>query len=192
VISFDQIGLFIESHPITAPLIVLVFRFIGAIVPPIPSAAVAFASLLVMPWWEALLVNLIGSDLGAAAAFLIARRFREPVVVKFVALKQVLAWQEKVSQAKQLMAFAGLRAATLMAFDFVSYAAGLSALPFRIFIVATLIVDIPINIAFFYFGGIVFQYSMYLFAALCATFLLFSLWLQKNYGKVQARPTLPL
>ena len=47
-------------------------------------------------------------------------------------------------------------------FDFVSYAAGLTNMPFRTFIMVSLMIDIPKDIVFFYFGGIVLKYSIYL------------------------------
>lgn len=161
----------IENFPYLAPLVIIVFRFIGVVLAPLPGAPIAFASMAVLPWYEAWAWNFIGAESGAITAFLIARKFREPVVTRFAPLEKVHQWQEKVSQKKQLWAFTGLRAVSLVAFDFVSYAAGLTKLPLWIFITATLVIDIPAGFLFFYFGGLAVKYSMFIFAVFVVIFM---------------------
>ncbi len=176
----------IQDYPYFAPLIVIIFRFIGVVAAPLPGAPIAFASMAILPWPQALLYNFIGAELGAVAAFLIARRFREPVVARFASLNKIHAWQEKVSKSRQLWTFTGLRAASLIAFDFISYAAGLTKLPFRTFLLATLIIDIPANFMFFYFGGLAVSFSVFLFGAFAVIFMVgLALWNRKRVqGKI--------
>lgn len=71
---------------------------------------------------------------------------------------------------KQFIGFVGLRFISITAFDFVSYAAGLTKLPFGVFLTASLTVDIPASLAFFYFGGLAIQYSFYLWGAFVILF----------------------
>lgn len=82
----------IESFPYFAPVIVIVFRFIGVVLAPLPGAPVSFASIAFLPWHEAWLYNFIGAELGSICAFLIARRFRESVVARFASLQHVHEW----------------------------------------------------------------------------------------------------
>src|SRR3989344_581439 len=165
-----MVGL-IEQYPYAAPLIVIVFRFIGVVLAPLPGAPIAFASMAILPWPQALLYNFIGVELGAITAFFLARKFREPVVARFASLGKIHEWQEKVSRRKQLWAFTGLRPVSLVAFDFVSYAAGLTKLSFWTFLAATLIIDIPANFMFFYFGGLAVSFSVFLFGVFTIIFI---------------------
>lgn len=167
----NQVVDFIKIYPVAAPLVIIFFRFIGIVLAPLPGAPISFASIAVLPWWEAWIYNLIGAEFGVITAFLIARKFREPVVARFAPLQKVHKWQDKISQKNQFWAFVGLRLAALVAFDFVSYAAGLSKLRFISFLLACLLIDVPSSFLFFFFGGIAFQYSIYLFIGLIVSFL---------------------
>lgn len=152
----------IQYSPYLAPVIIIIFRFLGVVLAPLPGAPVSFASMALLPWYEAWTYNFIGAELGSITAFLIARRFREPVVAHFAPLNQVHQWQEKVSKRKQFWAFTGLRAVSIVAFDFVSYAAGLTKLSFWTFLTASLLIDIPVGFSFFYLGGLAVKYSILL------------------------------
>lgn len=127
--------------------------------------------MVILPWYEAWVWNFIGAESGAIAAFLIARKFREPVVARFAPLERIHQWQDKVSQRRQFWSFTGLRAASLIAFDFVSYAAGLTRLSFRTFVIATFLIDIPAGFLFFYFGGLAVKYSIFLLAVFAVIFM---------------------
>ena len=90
----------IEKFPYLAPLVIIVFRFLGVVLAPLPGAPIAFASIAVLPWYEAFIWNFIGIESGAIVAFLIARKFREPVVAYFVLLKKLHQWKDKISHKK--------------------------------------------------------------------------------------------
>src|SRR3989344_1035201 len=133
---------FIKVYPAAAPVIIIFFRFIGIVLAPLPGAPISFASIAVLPWWEAWIYNFIGAELGVITAFWIARKFRERVVARFAPLQKVHEWQDKISEKKQFWAFVGLRLTALVAFDFITYAAGLSKLRFAPFLLACLLIDI--------------------------------------------------
>lgn len=167
----EQTAYLIQNYPLFAPLTIVFFRFIGVVLAPLPGSPTAFASMALLPWPEAFLYNFIGSELGAIVAFAIARRFREPVVEYVAPLKKVHEWQDKISGKGQFWGFVGLRVLSVTAFDFVSYAAGLSKLSFRTFLFASLLVDVPVSLLFFYLGGLAVEYSVFLFAAFTAIFV---------------------
>ncbi len=168
----EQTAYLIRSYPLFAPLIIMFFRFIGVVLAPLPGSPTAFASMALLPWREAFMYNFIGSELGSVAAFFIARHFREPVVEYVAPFKKVREWQNKISEKRQFWGFAGLRVISVTAFDFVSYAAGLSKLSFRTFLVASLLVDIPVSLLFFYLGGLAVGYSVFLFAVFSVIFII--------------------
>ncbi len=173
---------FISRHPMTAPLTIIIGRFLGIVIAPLPGMPIAFASLAVLPWQEAWLYNLIGSDLGAFAAFMIARTFREPVAARFTGLRDLHVWEAAIAPRRKFFGFLALRVLAASALDFFSYAAGLSKVSFRIFAFATVLVDVPITFAFFYFGGMAMRFGTYIFFGFMAAFILASGFIARYYG----------
>ena len=170
---------YVETHAAAAPITIILLRAATNILAPLPGSPIAFASLAVLPWWQAWLYNLAGIQLGTVIAFFIARKFREPVVARFVSLRDIHAWQERVSKQKQFWGFAGLRLVAILAYDFVSYAAGLSKLPFLLFFGASLLVDVPLTLIFFYLGGVAYRYGAYLMVGVVVMFLV-GAWIFKR------------
>ncbi len=160
--TFGFVEKIIGKYPYAAPLVIVVSKFFTALFAPLPGAPIAIASLTFLPWWKAALYNFIGSEIGVVCAFFIARRFREQVVAYVAPLKKIHEWQDAVSRRKQFWTFVAFRIFSQAAFDVVAYAAGLTKIPFRIFLAAILLIDAPIHIAFFYFGGLAIRYSIYL------------------------------
>lgn len=175
----------VKDQPALAFAIVVFARFLAIVVAPLPGQPVAFTSLAVMPWWEAWLANLIGADVGAIVAFLIARKFREPLVERFAGLKKIHAFEDSLSRRNKFWGFVGLRIAAAAALDFFSYAAGLSKISFGVFAFVTVLVDIPITFAFFYLGGIAAQYGMYVMIGFMAIFMIASaIMAMRQKGKI--------
>lgn len=168
----------INRYPFTAPLTIIIFRFLGVVIAPLPGLPVAFASMTLLPWWEAWVYNMAGTMSGAIVAFYIARIYRERVVTYIAPLQKVHEWQDQISQKKQWWTFVALRLVSLSMFDFVAYAAGLSKVSFATYVSTLLMIDIPISLAFFYFGGIAIKYSLYLFVGFALVFALFLCWSQ--------------
>lgn len=156
----------IEEFPYLAPFIVIVFRFLAVVLAPLPGGAVSLASVAILPWYEAMLWNFLGASIGAITAFSIARKFREPAVKRFAPLEKVHQWQDRISHKKQFWGFMGLRLASTVAFDFVSYAAGLSKITFRTFLISILLIDLPVNLLFFYSAGQAIKYGVFILISL--------------------------
>lgn len=164
----------VAANPMYAFFIVAFARFLAIVIAPLPGQPVAFMSMAVMPWWQAWAANFIGADVGAIVAFLIARKFREPVAARFTGLTNLHKFEEALSGRMRFWGFLGLRFAAAGALDFFSYAAGLTKIPFSTFLLATLLADIPISFAFFYFGGMAAQYGVYIMLGFIALFMIAS------------------
>jgi uncharacterized membrane protein YdjX (TVP38/TMEM64 family) len=165
----------IAQYPAFAPLVIILGRFFGIVLAPLPGAPVAFASVALLPWQAAWLYNLIGVELGSMCAFWIARKWREPIAAKFAPVQNLHAWQEKISERRQFWGFVALRSMAAVVVDFLSYAAGLSKIPFRTFALASVSVDALVSIPFFYLGSVAFSYGIYVavgFAVLFAALFL--------------------
>lgn len=160
---FGLIKKFISLHPVSAPIVVIFFRFIGVVLAPLPGSPVGLASIAVLPWWQAWIYNLIGVMSGAIVAFLISRKFRERAVGRFASLREVHKWQEKIPKHRQFWTITFFRFTSIFAFDFVSYAMGLTRISFRMFLFTSLIAEIPWSFTLYYLGGASVRYSIYLF-----------------------------
>lgn len=173
--AFPHVQTFVASiivrYPYLAPLVIIVFRFIGMVFAPLPGAPVSLASMVLLPWELAFLYNFIGTTIGMITAFLIARYYREAAVARLVSLQKIHQWQERISHRTQFAAFVALRLSTLVVSDFVSYAAGLSKLPFSRFLLAALLVDVPASLLFFYVGGQAIQYAFALLGGFTILFI---------------------
>lgn len=156
----------IERFPYFAPVIIVVFRFLAVVLAPLPGGAVSLASVAILPWYEAMVWNFLGASIGAITAFSIARKFREPAVKRFAPLEKVHQWQDRISHKRKFWGFMGLRLVSTVAFDFVSYAAGLTKISFRTFIISILIIDLPVNVLFFYSAGQAIKYGVVILVAL--------------------------
>jgi uncharacterized membrane protein YdjX (TVP38/TMEM64 family) len=152
-----QISDFILQYPVFAPVLLVLWRILGIVIPPIPGGAVSLALIPVLGWLPSYIYAVIGVTVGSSIAFWLARWWREPLVARFVPLQQLHAWQQALSEKQALWSFIGIRFATGPILDFVSYAAGLTRLPYRTFLVATLLSELP-QMATFYFGEAVYRY----------------------------------
>lgn len=145
----DPITKFTLEHPLLAPLILIAWRFLGVVIPPIPAGILAFALIPVVGWFWVFLYSEIGLLLGATVAFFLARRFREPVVKRIVPLQEISKWEEKVSEGTQLWTFLLIRLTTGPVMDVISYLAGLTKLRFGVFFLATFLSLLPSAITYY-------------------------------------------
>lgn len=147
----EQLTQFVLDHPILAPFLLIVWRILSIVIPPIPGGIVSIALIPVVGWFWSYTYGLIGVIIGTSLAFFIARKYREPVVKKFFPLQQLHKWEGKLSRKTEFMAFLGLRLTTGPLLDFMSYVAGLSKISYNKFILATVLSELPQ--AFIYFLG---------------------------------------
>ena len=132
------------------PVAVIGSMVVAILVSPIPSAPIALsAGAIYGHFWGALYV-LIGSEIGAIAAFTIARFLGHDVLHKWFGdqLNRGLAGSQNFLMgtvfASRLMPF--------ISFDIVSYAAGLTSLSFWRFAIATMAGIIPASFLLAHFG----------------------------------------
>ena len=151
----SEITTFTVNHPVLAPIIIIVWRFIGVVIPPIPGGVLSFALIPVLGWFWSFVYSTIGLLLGAIVAFFLARKYREPLLKRLMPLQELQQWEEKHSGVTQLWGFIILRMITEPVMDFVSYLAGLSKLRFRTFFIATFISLLP-SVVSYYAGAAVY------------------------------------
>jgi uncharacterized membrane protein YdjX (TVP38/TMEM64 family) len=137
-----QIRDYLRSLGVWGPVVSLVLMLAQAVVAPIPGVLIAMANGLAYGTFWGGVLTLAGQTLAASACFVIARRFGRSLVER-------IAGDINNGEAGQLMAkwgAAGIVASRLIpgfSFDLISYGAGLTAMPFRRFIIATVIGSAP-------------------------------------------------
>jgi uncharacterized membrane protein YdjX (TVP38/TMEM64 family) len=133
------------------PFALIGLMVLAVVVSPIPSVPVALAAgALYGHAWGTLYV-VLGLELGALAAFGISR------LAGHVVLRHLAGRRISVNFAGSQNALMGLvffnRLLPLISFDLISYLAGLTALSWWRFAVATLAGIVPVNFLIVHFGG---------------------------------------
>lgn len=149
-----------EKYPLVGPLIVIGWRILSIIIPPLPGGLVSIALIPVFGWWRSFVYAAIAILIGTSLSFFLARRYREPFVKKFVPLKQLHEWQGKISERKQFWSFVAIRFTTGSIMDYISYIAGLSKISFRNFFLGTA-VSLSSELVLYYIGERAYKYSAY-------------------------------
>lgn len=133
------------------PLAVVALMVVAILASPIPSAPIALAAgALYGHAWGTLYV-LLGAEIGALAAFGIARLAGYEVLRRWFGERLSLGWLGSQNALMGLV-FAS-RLLPFISFDIVSYAAGLTALSWWRFAVATLAGIVPASFVLAHFGA---------------------------------------
>ena len=138
----QQIGDYLRSFGVWGPVISLLMMVGQAIIAPIPGALVVFANGLAFGTFQGTLLSVVGQTLAAMVCFWIARVLgRGPVeaMVGRFGLDSLDRWFGRWGALSIVL----LRLVPGVAFDGVSYGAGLLRIRFRTFVIATVIGVLP-------------------------------------------------
>ncbi len=133
------------------PAIVILLMVVAVVASPIPSAPIALAAGAAYGHTNGTIYIVIGAETGALVAFGLARFLGRGAVLKWFGDKAdagLLGSQNALTATVFLS-----RLMPFISFDLVSYAAGLSALHFWRFALATLAGIIPASFLLAHFGG---------------------------------------
>jgi len=133
------------------PLVVVGLMVLAILVSPIPSAPIALAAgALYGHAWGTLYV-LLGAEIGALAAFGIARLVGHDVLRGWLGERLSLGWLGSQNALMGLVLVS--RLLPFVSFDVISYAAGLTVLSWWRFAVATLAGIVPASFLLAHFGS---------------------------------------
>lgn len=141
----------IESLGLWGPLAVVALMTVAILVSPLPSAPVALASGAVYGHFWGTVYVLAGSEIGAVAAFLIARFLGYEALHRRFGDR--LSFGLAGSQNALMATVFVTRLLPFLSFDLVSYAAGLTVLSLWRFVVATLAGILPASFVLAHFGS---------------------------------------
>ena len=146
----EDLRLWIEASGLLGPALVVALMTIAIVASPIPSAPIALAAGAAYGHTFGTILVVLGAELGAITAFLLARGLGRPFVERHVGKKLSMGFLG--SQNTLMFLVFGSRLLPFLSFDMISYAAGLSKLHFWRFSVATLAGIIPASFLLAHLG----------------------------------------
>lgn len=172
----------IENAGVWAPLVYVGLKAATYVVAPLSGTPVKLAGGALFGFWDGAALVLVGDMIGASLNFWIARLFRDRGISRLAgkkAIKQIDDVTEHVGGWRALLAG---RLFLSSLYDFISYAAGLSNLPFRQFFWVSLLAGIPSTLSAAWLGDAAvtnkpFLYGLFAFSAIM---LLAVLYLQRR------------
>ena len=145
----EHIQSLVEGAGILAPAVYLALLVVQAVVAPLPAPAVAMAGGYTFGTLEGFLLTWSGALLGGVLSFGISRLFGRGFVASNARMERL---DRYVEQHGAILVFV-LRLIPLVSFDAISYASGLSGMPFGKFLLATAFGMAPGTFVFVYLGG---------------------------------------
>lgn len=150
-LDIEAIKAYILSFGLLAPFVSFLLMVFQAILAPLPAFLITFANAALFGWMYGALLSWSSAMVGALLCFYIAKFLGREVVEKLtskIALKSVDAFFEKHGVYAILIA----RLLPFISFDIVSYAAGLTRMSLRSFLIATGLGQLPATLIYSYAG----------------------------------------
>lgn len=143
---------YIRGFGVYAVIVSFLLMILQALLSPIPAFFITLANAMIWGWAKGALLSWSSAMAGAAVCFVIARVLGRDVVKKFATEGALVAIEDFFKKyGKHAIIVA--RLLPFIPFDIVSYAAGLTAMDFLSFFVATGIGQLPATIVYSYAGG---------------------------------------
>lgn len=137
-LNSDEFKNFVNSvHPF-GPLIIIIYIALTQILAPLPGSPGVVVSFAVFGWTQTRIYTYLGSLLSAIVSFYIARKLGREWVRK-LAGKKALKEIDEFAEAEGEKALIVSRLIGFPLFDYISYAAGLTNMPFKSYFLITAI-----------------------------------------------------
>jgi len=145
----ERIQRLVEGAGVLAPAVYVLLLVVQAVVAPLPAPAVAMAGGYSFGTFEGFLLTWSGALLGGVLSFGLSRVFGRGFVATSARMERL---DRYIAAHGAILVFV-LRLIPLVSFDAISYAAGLSGMSFRKFLLATALGMAPGTFVFVYLGG---------------------------------------
>ncbi len=169
--DFDRMYEFIDKYGKWAMLVSGLLMIFQSIAAPLPAFFITLTNANLFGWWQGCILSWVSSMMGAALCFYIARILGRDVVERICTKGALLSIEEFFAKyGKRCILIA--RLLPFISFDIVSYAAGLTAMDFWGFFIATGIGQLPACIVYSYVGGMLTGGARKMFIGLMCLFAL--------------------
>lgn len=147
-IGVDVLRTAVENAGPLAPLVYIAARALTYIIAPLSSGPLGFAAGVMFGLWPGLVLTLLAEIIGGSANFWIARRLGRPFVERLVGQDGMGRVERFYRQAGSPWMLAYARLFFFSIYDFISYAAGLTQIRYRHFLLVTAVLGvIPVGIS---------------------------------------------
>ncbi|AJQ99907.1 MULTISPECIES: TVP38/TMEM64 family protein [Hafnia] len=146
--------------------LLMIFQALAA---PLPAFLITFANAALFGWWQGALLSWFSAMVAAWICFILARWVGRETLEKFVsseALKRSDLFFARYGKHTILIC----RLLPFVSFDIISYAAGLTSIKVRGFLIATGIGQLPATLVYSYVGGMLTGGMQLLVTGLLITF----------------------
>ena len=150
--DFTVVREFVASYGSYAAAVSFGLMILQSVAAPLPAFLLTFANANLFGWWQGAVLSWASAMAGAAVCFYIARILGRDAAEKLTSkagLEQIDGFFEKYGKNTILIC----RLLPFVSFDLVSYAAGLTSMPFWSFFIATGIGQLPATLVYSYVGG---------------------------------------
>lgn len=148
----EKIQAFIKSYGPYAMGISFLLMIFQSLMAPLPAFIITLSNAALFGWWQGAILSWTSAMVGAALCFYLAKLFGRDFVVKFTSeklLKQADDFFERYGSRTIIIT----RLLPFVSFDLISYAAGLTNMKFKNFLIATGLGQLPATIVYSYVGG---------------------------------------
>lgn len=128
-----------RENPWGIPLLIISFKILGIVFPPVNGGFIVYSSVPYYNWFLVFIFDVFGGTIGSSIAFFLARKYREKILLNFLAIKKIIDFEKKIIKENSFIRFLFLRFMTAPIFDFISYLGGLTEISFKNYLLATLI-----------------------------------------------------
>jgi uncharacterized membrane protein YdjX (TVP38/TMEM64 family) len=141
-VGFERIRQTIASAGPLAPVLYIAVRMSTMIFAPLTSGPLQMASGAVFGLWQGLLYSLLAETLAGSINFWVSRRFGKPLVRRFVGERGLNQIEQFYHRAGEALTLVYARLFMSGVYDFVSYAAGLTPISYRTYVLVSVIVGV--------------------------------------------------
>lgn len=187
--DFTVVREFVASYGSYAAAVSFGLMILQSVAAPLPAFLITFANANLFGWWQGAILSWTSAMAGAALCFYIARILGRDAAEKLTSkagLEQIDEFFDKYGKNTILIC----RLLPFVSFDIVSYAAGLTSMPFWAFFIATGIGQLPATIVYSYVGGMLTGGAkffvtglMLLFALSALVVMIRKIYMEKQGGK---------
>jgi uncharacterized membrane protein YdjX (TVP38/TMEM64 family) len=174
---------FLIDYPVIAPAVFIFIRILPVVIPPIPGLLVDAVGVIVFGWFWGFIYATIAVVTASMISFYIGRKFREPLIGKFISIQKIHEWEDKLSEQEKFWALVSIRFVSSPFFDIMNYVAGLTKIKASHYFLSSIIVSAPLGFIIYYFGGIILNAPVIILTSVVLVIPLL-IWYKKKNGRL--------